>query len=144
MTPETTKIDANTKIKTTYYDNGKVKSKITYANGKWHGAERWWWDNGKKDSLIMWRMGKKHGIRLAWYKNGAVARQEMRTNDKRQGMTTYWWKSGQKSKEIYYFHDKEYAHIKWNEEGNVIKTNFPTLPTNANAKSKKINGQKNR
>ncbi len=63
MTPETTKIDANAKIKTThyaYYDNGKVMSKTPYVNDKKHGIETWWRHvNGEKNSLIMWKDGKK-------------------------------------------------------------------------------------
>ncbi len=82
--------------------------------------------------------GIKHGTEIARYSNGQKCWEVMRTNGIKHGMTTSWYISGKNLKEVYYLHGKEYAHIEWNEEGNVAKTDLPILTTNANAKPKNI------
>ncbi len=124
MNPDPTKINSTKKIKTTYYNNGDVMSKIPYVNGKKHGMERmWWYSRGGKWSETVWRNGKKHGLYTEWYEGGQKWYERMWIDDEAHGVATGWWDNGQKSWET-----MSDDGIGWDEEGNVIKVDFPPVP----------------
>ncbi len=139
MTEEVIKIDANTEIKVTRYSNGKLESKASYVNGIKHGVEEWWDGYDEKIWREMWNEGKRHGVYIDWHESGQKMNEEIRINDGRHGMTARWWDNGAKQSEIYYLRSEKYARIDWDDEGNVIESDFPPHPSiiNPAVKSKK-------
>ncbi len=142
MTPESTNINDGAQIKVKHHSNGKVSSKIHYVNGEQHGLETEWWDNGQKWWEEMWRLDKQHGLSTWWHGNGYRNVETTRANGAEHGVQTYWNESEEKEKEIYYFKGKEYTRIEWDDERNVTRTYFPTLPQERK-KVKPINKSKN-
>ncbi len=165
MTPEIIKIDTNTKIKITRYDNGEVMSKTAYVNDKKHGLDsewlvggqkRWegpwkdgkshgmttaWGENGEKAWESMWKCGKKHGMETGWYEDGQKRWEEMWKEDKQHGMYSGWYEDGQKRWEVYYLDNEVYAEIEWDERGNAKTLRIPEKApskTNPVGKSKII------
>ncbi len=167
MTSEIIKIAASTKIKTTRYDNGGVKSKTPYVNGKKHGTEIRWYYTAQKSREVMWRDGKKHGSETDWAHDGTKwcevtwvngerhgaqtmwlerDRKESETifrNEKIHGIATSWGEDGT-TVEYYYVQGNLFSHLTVGREGDVIVTDFklhPTLPDNKskrNSQNKKI------
>ncbi len=120
-----TKVRNSPSIETKYHPNGEVESKTPYVNGKKHGAATWWNEDGKKYLEQMWRDGKKHGLETWWYISGKKWQEIPRQAGERYGVKTSWWESGQKEREIYQFGSKDYAHIQWDESGNVTEISLP-------------------
>ncbi len=136
MTEEIIKIDANTEIEVTRYGGGNLKSKIPYVNGVKHGAETWWNEDGKKWLEEMWRDGKEHGTETGWNESGMKRWEVTWIHGKQHGVGSQRYESGQKEWEKYCIAGEEYARIEWDEEGNVIKVDLPTLTPTINPLSK--------
>ncbi len=137
MPEEVIKIDANTKIKITRYNSGKLKSKIPYRKPKgitWlghtlNGLEIMWYESGRKSEERKWKEGKEHGVVSWWHENGERWWEATWRHSKKHGLTTRWLESGERRKEIYYIAGKESARIEWDEEGNVteVKVSIPSI-----------------
>ncbi|MBR2111650.1 MAG: hypothetical protein IJ950_01645 [Helicobacter sp.] len=70
-------------IKVAYYENGNVKSKTPFVNGKKHGMGKKYWANGKlrykypyKNGKLRfeasYKNGKAHGIRKIYDEKGEL------------------------------------------------------------------------
>ncbi len=94
MTTEVTKINGNTEIKTTHHDNGEVKSKVPYVNGKKQGVATEWLADGTKYIAQMWMDGKKQGVETWWWDNGMKRRELMYRDGKQHGLDRWWWDNG--------------------------------------------------
>ncbi len=132
MTPE---------IKVTYHKSGNIESKISYVNGERNGLDRRWDEyDGRKRWRVMRRHGKKHGRYIDWYADGQERQEAMWRDGGRHGVETMRYENGRKEWESYLLNEKEYARIKWDDEGNVIETKFHlrSSPANHAVKSKKI------
>ncbi len=128
-----------TKVKTTRHENGKVKSKIPYVNGKKHGAQTEWWHNGQVQRRETRRDGAKHGADRWWFIDGNKWTETIHVNGKKHGMMTVWYGYGRKEREIYYILDREYARIEWDAEGNATEVTVP-LPYPPSPQTTKPNG----
>ncbi len=122
MTPEIIKIDTNTKIKITRYDNGEVISKTAYVNDKnheWqkHGMDIRWYGDGGKILEIMRRDGKEHGVDMEWYKSGSKHGEKKWKGGKLHGMVSWRDEDGRKESEAYYLRGQLLSRIGWDEEG---------------------------
>ncbi len=142
---------------TKLHPNGEVKSEINYKNNQRHGLCIDWYENGHKQFESYWKDGKMHGVATYWSRDQAFQRaskrqetnhkdgahhglhsqwyengqKEYETNykgDVRHGMDSCWYENGQKESVEYFVLAKSYARIDWGKEGNVTKTELPTLP----------------
>ncbi len=114
--------------KVKYHSNGKVKSKGFYVNGEKHGLETKWDENGVKRNEVNHKAGNPHGLWIKWREDGSKWFQTMWEAGAEQGIQTDWYNSGERAVEIYLIQNKELTRIDWDKEGNVIRTDFPTLP----------------
>ena len=62
-----------------YYENGQVKEKINYKNGKPDGLEEWYYENGQLERKVNYKDGKKDGLEEWYDENGLL---EIRKNYK--------------------------------------------------------------
>ncbi len=127
MTSKIIKINDDTKIEITRHENEGVLSETPYVNGKKHGMRLWWDENGQKYREEMWIDGKLHGMNTLWNKDGAKWLERTWRNGNLHGTETWRWDNGEIQREIYYIAGKEYTRIEWNENGGIIKVNFPPL-----------------
>ncbi len=130
MTSKIIKINDDTKIKITRHSNGGVQSETPYMNGKKHGMRLGRNEDGTKCWEEMWMDGKLHGMNTLWNKDGTKWLERTWRNGNLHGTETRWFEDGQKMHEVMWRDGKEYtrsARIEWNENGGIIKVNFPPL-----------------
>ncbi len=136
MPKESTKVNADTKIKITRYDSGEVEYKTPYVNGKKHGVETMWDESGQKLWEIMWVDDKRHGMETQWDENGRKWYEKMWRHEIEHGMETGWYQSGRKYYETMLINHEKYAQIHWDGEGNVVGVNIAILIKTKNQKQK--------
>ncbi len=107
-----------------HHADGGVLSKTRYKNEKKHGIETWWWKNGGKEQEITWNDFKLHGVWIKWYESGNKYSQTTAAKGEKHGVETEWYDSAAKYQEAYYFRNKDYARIQWDEKGNITKASF--------------------
>ena len=56
----------------TYYDNGNLKSEITYYFNTPHGLAVHYYDNGQVFGKCYYTKGRKNGMWISWYNNGGL------------------------------------------------------------------------
>lgn len=57
----------------TYFSNGKVESRLSYAGDRADGDFRNWHENGNKAEVGKWHNGEKAGEWVSWHANGKIA-----------------------------------------------------------------------
>ena len=131
------------KTKWDYYDNGQMKMKGTYTNGKKDGLYTEWFENGQKSWEWTYKDGKRNGLLTKWKKDGQKDKEwtnkdgeidglytewywngqkylEVTFKDgKRDGLSTRWYNNGQKRSENTWKDDKWISKKEWNEDGSV-------------------------
>lgn len=56
----------------TYYENGQLKSRISYIDGREHGVWEAFFEDGKRSSVGQFYNGSKFGIWKYYYPNGDI------------------------------------------------------------------------
>jgi uncharacterized protein len=56
-----------------WYENGQLKSKCFWMDGKKEGEEMQWHKNGQLWSKYFWKDGEKEDEEIQWYENGQLA-----------------------------------------------------------------------
>ncbi len=56
----------------TYYNNGKLRTKVSFRNNKLNGTVRMYYKSGELYRVTNYREGKAEGMRISYYKNGKV------------------------------------------------------------------------
>jgi antitoxin component YwqK of YwqJK toxin-antitoxin module len=60
----------------TYYENGNLKSQLSYKNSKLHGTMKSWFENGNIKSIQHFFNGNATGIWYNYYENGELMKTE--------------------------------------------------------------------
>ena len=55
-----------------WWDDGKIRYRINYKDGKAHGLCKWWFENGQLEYRINYKDGKLHGLGEKWYNEGEL------------------------------------------------------------------------
>jgi antitoxin component YwqK of YwqJK toxin-antitoxin module len=61
-----------TKIKRTYWGDGRLQSEYSHVGGKQHGMSKWWRESGKLESEQPYVGGVRHGMAKWWRQNGDI------------------------------------------------------------------------
>ena len=77
-----------------FYDNGQLKIKFNFNNGKKNGVQKKWYKNGQLQSLYNYDDAKLTGIQKKWYENGSLKAEWHYKNDKLDGITKEWYSNG--------------------------------------------------
>lgn len=131
---------------TDYFDNGQLKEKGNYKNGKKDGLWETWFDNGQKEDSAFYKKDALSGKRVMWYPNGQIqlesywGKAETRIgvwkryfetgkpesifgfDDKGefQGTHLQFYENGNKKRETHYEHGKEISDITFDSQGKQI------------------------
>jgi len=131
---------------TDYYDNGKIKVKGIYKNGKKNGLWEEWYENGQKKDSSTYRNDDLVGKRLLWHNNGQLLLESYWSkkhdrikiwtryfengqiesvggfdeNGELHGKDLQFYESGKKKRETYYEHGKEISDEFWFENGKQL------------------------
>ncbi len=63
-------VSCSTSTKKTYWENGQLKSELTYKDGKLNGRAVWYYENGEKELEAYYKDNILDGKLLRWYENG--------------------------------------------------------------------------
>ena len=101
---------------TAWYQSGQKKSELNYKNGKKEGKSTAWYQNGQIVREINYKNGKKEGKYSTWHQNGQIKSEENFKDGKSDGNKTIWYQNGQKSSEKNYEDNKETT---WYQSGEI-------------------------
>lgn len=78
----------------TFYENGKIESKIPYENKLRHGEAVFFWNNGNVKEKRTYVNDKVSGTITNFYEDGKIKEQYSINDGKRSGITSYYDSSG--------------------------------------------------
>ncbi len=77
-----------------YYDNGKLKAELDYANNVLNGKSVWYYPNGNEMKEITYVGGKPDGKVIYFYPSGLVKAEFTVNNGIRDGITRFYYPNG--------------------------------------------------
>ena len=77
-----------------YYDNGQLKSRATYKNGKINGLCEVWYDNGQLKLIATYKDYNLNGLCETWHGNGQQWSRANYKDDKLDGLREAWYSDG--------------------------------------------------
>jgi len=92
---------------TEWHENGEIKSKGKYLNGKRNGKWTEWHDNGEIKSEGEYLNGEKNGKWTQWHDNGQKHTEGEYVNGEKSGNLTSWYSNGQKREEGEYINGEQ-------------------------------------
>ena len=95
----------NDDVQKSYWDNGKLKSELRYADGKLNGECVWYYPNGQQWMRVNYVDDIKDGVVLTYAENGKLTAEEYYTGGKLNGPFKKWYDNGQ------LFQDGQYADM---------------------------------
>jgi len=106
-----------------YKDDGSIKSKVNFTNGKENGLYTSYHTNGKEKIVVHYVDAQKDGIQKIYYNNGVLGSQVTYAMGRREGVMTDWDAEGYKSAEVFYKNNYKVGLKKYyDHKGNVIRT----------------------
>ena len=85
-----------------WYQNGKKKGEINWADGKPEGEVTEWYENGQVRNRGTWKEGGRHGQSTWWYETGIKEKEVTYVDGEPHGVWTYWDSTGVVSKNQYW------------------------------------------
>lgn len=102
-----------------YHDNGQLKERKCYRNGKLEGESEFWFNNGRIYTRGFYRDGKQEGCRKYWCTDGELWRREFYQDGMLDGRCEVW-SSGRLAMWKFYKYGKANGERKsWYENGRL-------------------------
>lgn len=109
-------------VKKTYWDNGKVKSELSYVNGELNGRCVWYMANGKPQMEVTYCDNKMHGLLRRWYENGNLMEESWYNMGVQDSVFRAYSLRGLLVEEGYYADGKlNGQYRRWYENGQVFQ-----------------------
>jgi antitoxin component YwqK of YwqJK toxin-antitoxin module len=125
------------------FENGKLKEKGNYKNGKKEGLWETWFENGQKEDSANYKEDNLIGTRIMWHPNGKIQLESFwgkpdnrigkwtryyangqiesisnfNDNGELNGKSLQYFENGKLQRETIYEREKEMSDILYNEEG---------------------------
>ena len=107
---------------TSYYDDGQIKVRRSFKDGKDHGLWTGWHANGQKRFEGDRREGKAQGLTTWWYDNGQIKQQGVYEMDQSIGTWSQYYEDGTLKKETRYVDGKKDGlTVSYEESGRKVK-----------------------
>lgn len=107
-----------------YHDNGQLKERKCYRNGKLEGESEFWYNNGRIFTRGLYRDGKQEGCRKYWCTNGEFWRREFYRDGMLDGKYEVW-DSGRLVLRKFYQSGKTNGERKyWYENGRLFEYEY--------------------
>jgi len=81
-------------VVTLYYNNGKVKAELDYANNVLNGKSVWYFPNGNEMKEITYVDGKPDGKIIYFYESGLIKAEFSVSNGIRDGLMKFYYPNG--------------------------------------------------
>ncbi|MEA2106678.1 MAG: hypothetical protein U9P82_08170, partial [Bacteroidota bacterium] len=119
-------------IKKAYYDNGNLKSEITFKNKSKNGPAKRYYTTGELHTVVHYVKNTKEGEAVWYYKSGKPYRITQYENNKIEGVRKLFYEDGTLMAEIPYKNNKPQIGLKeYNKNGKLL-TNYPHIIFNTN------------
>ena len=106
-----------------YKDDGSIKSKVNFTDGKENGLYTSYHTNGKEKIVVHYVDAQKDGIQKIYYDNGVLGSKVNYNMGRREGVMTDWDAEGYKSAEVFYKNNYKVGLKKYfDHKGNVVRT----------------------
>ena len=106
-----------------YKDDGSIKSKVNFTDGKENGLYTSYHANGQEKIVVHYVDAQKDGIQKIYYSNGKLGSQVNYVMGRREGIMTDWDSEGYKSAEVFYKNNYKVGLKKYfDHKGNVVRT----------------------
>ncbi|KAA8996287.1 hypothetical protein FJU31_13495 [Stenotrophomonas cyclobalanopsidis] len=97
----------------TYYPSGKIQSRGTMVDGRWHGVFQRWYESGAPFSEFEYRSGLKHGVLREWSEDGLLLLCATLQDGQLHGPYKSWWDSGLVKEEGNFHSGKRFGRYHW-------------------------------
>lgn len=94
-----------TKTKKSFWENGKMKSELSYKGDKLHGTSKWYYENGSLQMESNYENNKLEGKSQRWYFNGQLESEHYYSKNLLNGTSTHWNEKGFKLRVENYLND---------------------------------------
>ncbi len=109
-------------VKKDYWENGKVKSELSYVDGELDGPCRWYMANGKLQMEVEYRHNKMNGLTRRWYENGNLMEESWYRDGVQDSVFRGYSLKGLLVEEGYYADGKLNGdYRRWYENGQVFQ-----------------------
>lgn len=103
--PSNTESPKGEKVIKTYYDDGNLKTSVTYVDNQKHGIACNYYPSGKIHTQFNYKKGLKEGEAIWFYENGIPFQKTMYVDNLRQGIQFRYHESGELMAEIPFKND---------------------------------------
>ncbi|MEL6305101.1 MAG: hypothetical protein AAFQ20_09960, partial [Bacteroidota bacterium] len=90
-----------------FHENGNLKEKVAYVNGKKQGKALKWYADGTLASEKNYFMNRLEGKSMMWWPNGNKSNESFYLNRQRHGVQTKWYPDGSKASVMRFREGKE-------------------------------------
>ena len=115
---------ACTRVKYEYFDDGSLKSAVSYRMGKEHGLCKYYFINKPHPLKIEVEMknGKRHGAFTKYYINGRLDTRCAYQNDLLEGVEETYHIQGYKTSIVHYLHGKKHGrYVLYYPNGEIVE-----------------------
>jgi len=119
-------------IKKAYYDNGNLKSEITFKNKRKNGPAKRYYATGELHTAMNYVNNMKEGEAVWYYKSGKPYRITQYENNNIEGTRKLFYEDGTLMAEIPYKDNKPQTGLKEYNKNGALLTNYPHIVFNAN------------
>lgn len=114
--------DDGFRIKKDYYENGSLKSKLSYHEDRLEGLSVWYFASGKPQMEVMYVDNKMNGLLRRWYENGNLMEESWYKDGVQDSISRTYSLNGILASEGYY-KDGELngPYKRWYENGQVFQ-----------------------
>ncbi len=116
----TESVQENVKVKKSFYEDGTVRSELSFKDGKKNGVGITYYQNGEVRSEFNYVDGKKEGKNKNYYQEGGLSSDVNYSNDKKHGSYIKYYKTGVTYVDCYYENGKLHGErTVYSREGKV-------------------------
>ena len=106
-----------------FYENGQLKSRLNFKNGKPNGFGETYYENGQLELRVNIKDGEQHGLWEQYYENGQLKEKGDYKDGKEDGLWEGFHDNGQLMRRGNFKNGKEEGLREYfDEEGNLTKT----------------------
>lgn len=109
-----------TETKKSFWENGNLKSSLSYKDGQLNGTSTWYYENGNKEQEVSYSNNKINGVQRRWYQNGKLESESTYVEGLLQGQSLMFDQEGNKIIEENYVNDTLHgAYLKFYPENTM-------------------------
>lgn len=104
-----------------YFEDGTLKEKINYKDGRKHGIKKEFKRDGELSGIVSFNNGEFHGRCESYYSDGTLSKVENYKNNLKHGLFEWFYENGQEKYIKNYKEGLDHGLIKkWDDQGKLL------------------------